>query len=151
MMHVIISHAKPSDIKPMAGLLAELFSIETDFPIDEEKQIQALSQLVPDAMCDVIVAKDGDNLVGMATMQPVISTAEGGYVGIIEDVVVTESYRGNHIGTQLIAYLEASAAKKGFKAVKLLADKTNVPALHFYKATGFAQTQMMMLRRRLER
>ena len=151
MMNVIISHAKPSDIKPMAGLLAELFAIETDFPIDEEKQIQALSQLVPDAMCDVIVAKDGGELVGMATMQPVISTAEGGYVGIIEDVVVTKSYRGKHIGTQLIAYLEASAVKKGFKAVKLLADKNNVSALHFYKATGFAQTHMMMLRRRLER
>lgn len=150
-MNLTISHAKPSDIQPMVGLLTELFSIETDFPIDEEKQIQALSLLVPDAMCDVIVAKEDDRLVGMATMQPVISTAEGGYVGIIEDVIVTESYRKRRVGTQLITYLEASAAKKGFKAVKLLADKTNTPALHFYKTSGFAQTQMMMLRRRLAR
>jgi len=147
-MNLTISHAKPSDIKPMAGLLAELFAIETDFAISEEKQIQALAMLVPDAMCDVIVAKDGDKLVGMATMQPIISTAEGGYVGLIEDVVVTEAYRQKRIGTQLIAFLEASAAKKGFKAVKLVADKTNTPALHFYKSTGFAQTHMMMLRRR---
>ncbi len=150
-MNLTIAHAKPSDITPMAGLLAELFSIETDFPIDEEKQIQALSLLVPDAMCDVIVAKDDDRLIGMATMQPIISTAEGGYVGIIEDVIVSETYRNRRIGTQLIAYLEASAAKKGFKAVKLLADKNNTPALHFYKTTGFAQTHMMMLRRRLGR
>lgn len=148
-MNLTISHAKSSDIKAMAVLLAELFTIETDFPVNEEKQIQALSLLVPDAMCDVIVAKDDDKLVGMATMQPVISTAEGGYVGVIEDVIVTESHRNQRIGTQLIAYLEASAVKKGFKAIKLLADKSNTPALHFYKATGFAQTQMIMLRRRL--
>lgn len=148
-MNLTITHAKSSDINAMTALLAELFAIETDFPVDDEKQIRALALLVPDAMCDVIVAKEGDKLVGMATMQPVISTAEGGYVGIIEDVIVSESYRKQKIGTRLIAYLEASAAKKGFKAVKLLADKNNSAALHFYKTAGFAQTNMIMLRRRL--
>jgi len=148
-MNLTISQAKPIDIKPMAALIKELFTIESDFPIDENKQIQALSMLVPDAMCDVIVAKVDDVIVGMATMQPVISTAEGGYVGIIEDVVVTRAYRGKHIGSRLIAFLEASATKKGFKAVKLVADRTNADALHFYKSLKFSQTQLMMLRRRL--
>jgi ribosomal protein S18 acetylase RimI-like enzyme len=71
-------------------------------------------------------------------------------VGIIEDVIVTASHRDKGIGRQLIGYMEASAAKKGFKLVKLLSDKTNTSALQFYHSTGFAQTHMMMLRRRLQ-
>lgn len=147
-MNIIVTHALSSDIKAMSSLVGELFAIETDFEINEEKQIQALSLLQPNPMCDVIVAKEGERVVGMATMQPVISTAEGGYVGIIEDVIVTKSHRKQGIGSKLVAFLEECALKRRYKVVKLLADKENTDALHFYKSQHFAQTRLIMLRKR---
>lgn len=45
-------------------------------------------------------------IVGMATIQTLISTAEGGRVGLVEDVVVDESFRGKGIGKLLLAGIE---------------------------------------------
>ncbi len=151
-MSYTISQATPKDILQLLPLLQQLFAIESDFEFDEAKHFKALTLIIADVMCDVAVACDPEGeIVGMATMQPSISTAEGGFVGVIEDVVVDIAHRGKGLGRQLVNYLIEQAARKDFFAVKLLADKTNTPALHFYKSLGFSQTQLMMLRKRIPR
>jgi hypothetical protein len=53
-IEVLIRAARPSDIPRMTVLLAELFSIESDFTPDVEKQIRGLSVLVagpPGRLC----------------------------------------------------------------------------------------------------
>jgi len=42
----VIRTAKLADVPAMAGLLAELFAIETDFPIDRAKQERALRMII---------------------------------------------------------------------------------------------------------
>ena len=46
-MDITIRTARPEDIPRMTDLLAELFSIETDFAPDVEKQIRGLSAWSP--------------------------------------------------------------------------------------------------------
>ena len=144
-----ISQAEPADIPGLLPLLRQLFSIEADFDFDEEKHTRAFQLIVADVMCDIAVVREGETIIGMATMQPSISTAEGGYVGIIEDVVIDGDYRGRGLGRKVVHYLIDRARLKAYTAVKLLADKNNTPALHFYKRLGFSQTQLLMLRKRI--
>lgn len=144
-----ITQADPGDIPELIPLLRQLFAIETDFYFDEEKHARAFGLIIADVMCDVAVIRLDGKIIGMATMQPSISTAEGGYVGIIEDVVIDSRHRDKGLGKRIVGYLIGRARLKAFAAVKLLADKTNTPALRFYKSLGFSQTQLLMLRKRI--
>jgi hypothetical protein len=50
----------------------------------------------------VSVAVAGDNIIGMATVQTPVSTAERGRVGLVEDVIVDGRFRCRNVGTHLI-------------------------------------------------
>lgn len=149
-MDVTIRTARPEDIPRMADLLAELFSIEADFTPDSEKQVRGLSALVagPQGRACVLVAEQGGMIAGMAMVQTLISTAEGGRVGLVEDVVVHRDFRGRGIGTRLIAAVVDWARSHGLARLQLLADRDNHRALDFYASRGWGSTRLVCLRRR---
>ena len=70
-------------------LLGELFSIEADFSFDPEKQRRGLADLLGrgDEACLLVCEREGE-VVGMCSVQALVSTAEGGKVGLVEDMVV---------------------------------------------------------------
>ena len=74
-------------------------------------------------------------IVGMATLQLLISTAEGGTAGVIEDLVVSESMRGQGIGQALLNHLCGWAEGQGITRLQLLADRDNQAALDFYASS----------------
>jgi GNAT superfamily N-acetyltransferase len=82
----------------------------------------------------------------MATVQIVVSTAEGARSGWIEDVVVREDMRGAGIGTLLMADIAQWARANNLARLQLLADRRNRPALAFYDRLAFQTTNMICLR-----
>lgn len=142
-----IRHAVAADIDNMVSLLEELFAIEDDFPIDRFAQRQGLELLLKDPEAIVLVAEEMGNVVGMATMQRLVSTAAGGYVGLIEDVVVAGSFRGEGIGTQLLESLIEESDKKNYLRLALAADERNIRAIAFYEHYGFHVGRMGMMYR----
>jgi hypothetical protein len=71
-------------------LLNELFSREADFDVDEKCQHRGLKLMLDGCgnhRC-VKVADVAGAVVGMCTAQILISTAKGGLVALIEDMVV---------------------------------------------------------------
>lgn len=142
-----IRKAVPADIDAMSMLLAQLFSIEQDFRPDNTKQRSGLEKLLaaPDAYA--IVAEEQGAVVGMASLQLLISTAEGGRCGLIEDVVVDEPCRGRGVGNALMSHLLQWAGGKGLTRLQLLADRENQPALGFYQGLGWSVTNLTALRR----
>lgn len=145
---VIIREAVLQDMDALAGLLIQLFSIETDFNIDEPKHRRGLAMMLEDndSRC-VMVAEQNGRVIGMCTVQLVVSTAEGGLSGLVEDVVVDSDCRGKGIGRRLLRAIEKRAVSKGALRLQLLADKTNPPALSFYEKMNWKQTKMICLRR----
>ena len=119
MQKTIIRLADISDIEAIAGLLAELFSIEKDFKIDKQKQLDALSIILQEPSSVCIVAVIENEVVGFASMQRVISTAIGGYSGLIEDVIVQEDKRKIGIGNMLLDRLFLEAKCHNFKREKI--------------------------------
>jgi len=140
----MIRPAYSEDIDQMAGLLSELFTIEDDFVIDREKQIRALQMLLenPDAL--VLVVEAEGKIVGMASLQRLISTAAGEYVGLIEDVVVTQKFRGKGIGRSLFESVLSEAKARGYARLQMAVLSDNVAASHFYAQFGFQRSSMLM-------
>jgi ribosomal protein S18 acetylase RimI-like enzyme len=144
---VSIRPAATSDIAGMSLLLSQLFAIESDFTPDDEKQRRGLKLLLETAGAQILVAEVRGRLVGMVTMQTLVSTAEGGRVGLVEDLVLDAEYRGMRIGAGLLAQLQSRARKMGLSRLQLAADKTNSAALEFYRKVGWEQTSLLLLRR----
>jgi GNAT superfamily N-acetyltransferase len=137
-----LRRARSSDLSAMADLLGELFGIETDFMARPERQRAGLRALLRGKGRYAIVAEEDGTVVGMATLQIIVSTAEGGPVGLVEDVVVCSHYRGRGIGTKLLTALEAIARREGLLRLQLLADERNGPAACFYGGLGWSMTNM---------
>jgi ribosomal protein S18 acetylase RimI-like enzyme len=144
---ITIRTAEPSDVAQLAALLEELFAIEADFAFDRDKQIQGLKQLLASEKDALFVAESDRRVVGMCSLQTLISTAEGGPVGLVEDLIVTEAFRHQGIGEKLLAATVDWAERRGLKRLQLLADKNNGPALQFYAKQAWQPTQLICLRK----
>jgi ribosomal protein S18 acetylase RimI-like enzyme len=137
-----IRKAQFDDLRVMARLIGELFAIESDFKSDFDKQYTGLKLLFRENNTDILVAKYRNTAIGMVTVQRVISSAEGGYAGLIEDVIVREEYRGMGVGSRLIERVVSLARERGYLRLQLAADKANHRALEFYTRHGFHKTHM---------
>lgn len=149
--------ATHSDIPTLCGLLEELFTLESDFQPDKHKQTQALQRLIDKSeggtdqpACVVWVAEHGGQVIGMCSLQVLISTAEGGDVGLVEDVILDADFRGQGIGQQMLRRLEIWACEHGLTRLQLLADAQNASANAFYERQGWNRMQMLALRKNLK-
>ncbi len=143
----MIFQANRQDINDMLLLLQQLFGIEEDFKFDAARQRRGLELLLDSANAVIMVAKENHAVIGMGTAQLVISTAEGGFSLLIEDVAVMPSRQKRGIGSKLLQALGDWGAERGAGRMQLLADKTNSPALDFYQKQGWQQTQLICLRK----
>lgn len=145
-----ISEAGPGDLSALADLLAELFALERDFQPDRGRQLAGL-RLIADnpALGRLFVLRVDGRVAGMANALITVSTAEGGRVLLLEDVILSQASRGAGLGRRLVSHVLAWAAAEGLCRVTLLADRDNAPALAFYRRLGFETSNMTVLRRAL--
>ncbi len=151
---VSIRTASERDIPQLVGLLAELFTLEADFQVDPEKQARGLALLITSLKDVVWVAEVSEavdaihtnTVIGMCSVQTFISTAEGGTVGMIEDLIVSSAYRKQGVASLLLAEVFKWSASQRLKRLQLLADQHNQEALAFYKKQGWDTTQLICLR-----
>ena len=142
-----IGFATADDVPALVALLGELFSQEADFQPDPEKQQRALDYLLahPEAG-RLFVLREAGRVIGMANALCSVSTAEGGPVLMLEDVIVAAHARGRGLGRQLIAHVLQWARSEGFLRVTLLTDGANAGAQGFYQACGFSRSGMVLYR-----
>ncbi len=147
-MDLRIRPACDADLPVLVRLLGDLFALEPDFPVDPGRQRRGLALMLSDPrQRAVLVAERGGEVIGMATGQLVVSTAEGGVSALVEDLIVDARARRGGVGLALLSALEVWAARRGATRLQLLADRENGPALTFYARAGWSSTRMVCLRR----
>jgi GNAT superfamily N-acetyltransferase len=131
-------------------MLQELFEIESDFSPDNVRQQSGLRLLLsePDAL--VLVAEADGRAIGMCTVQKIISTAQGGMSGLVEDMFVKKEYRRQGVGRSLLEAAEEWAGINRLSRLQLLAEADNAPALSFYSEGGWESTNLVCRRKFLD-
>lgn len=144
-----IRAATESDLDAMTQLIGRLFALEPDFSFDLGQVRRGLGLLLAKKEAAALwVAEQGSQVIGMCSAQIVISTAEGGPVAWVEDVVVRPDLRGRGIGRQLLEAVTTWAKRRGLTRLQLLTDCENETALGFYRQGGWQTTRMLCLRLR---
>lgn len=145
-----IRNARHGDMETLVELLGELFSLEADFSPDEGKQRRGLKMLLDGCgkhRCVKVADIDGA-VIGMCTAQLMISTAEGAFSALVEDLVVHPAYRRQGAGRALLDAVELWARDHGASRLQLLADRDNDPGLAFYKTRSWKHTRLICLKKK---
>jgi GNAT superfamily N-acetyltransferase len=99
---VEICEAGKEHLPALVRLLAELFAQERGFSPDPEKQSRGLGLILDDPkLGQLFVARLNGEVIAMANLLITVSTAEGGFVALLEDMIVAKQHRGQGIGRQL--------------------------------------------------
>lgn len=145
-----IAIAEINDIPKLCALLKYLFAQEVEFKANDKLQAQGLASIISDSeIGNIIVAREANDIIGMVNLLYTVSTALGGRVAILEDMVVNPAVRSKGIGSELLLYSVELAQQKGCQRITLLTDFDNENAHRFYQKHGFDRSSMTVFRKSL--
>jgi N-acetylglutamate synthase-like GNAT family acetyltransferase len=146
--HLRVEPASIEDLPQLVALTMDLFAHSGDLRADSQVQEHGLRLILEQpARGRIFVLRSDDTIFGMVNLLFTISTAMGGFVILMEDVIVHPVHRGHGFGSMLIEYVLDFAKKKDFKRITLLTDKISADSQHFFKKMGFEYSSMIPMRR----
>ena len=142
-----IEQATLEDLPQLTDLLFDLFTQEADFVPDRAKQMRGLRLILEQPNRGrIFVLRQNGTIFGMINLLFTISTAEGGFVIMLEDVIVHRDHRGKGFGDKLLGHAIEYAKKKDFCRITLLTDRLNEQGQQFFRAHGFVESKMIPMR-----
>ena len=124
------------------GFLKSLDSLKKASDLDKEVAKDILRKIILNPNHIIHVAEDNGKIVGSTTLlieQKFIHN--GGYVGHIEDVVVSKEFEGRGIGIKLVtSLLEIANTRNCYKTILDCKDEL----IPFYERIGFKQESNQM-------
>jgi GNAT superfamily N-acetyltransferase len=144
----VIEQATLEDLPQLVELLTDLFSHEGgDFVPNRAKQMRGLRLILeqPNRGRIFVLRKNG-MILGMINLLFTISTAEGGFVILLEDVIVHQDFRRHGYGSRLLQHALDYARKKDFGRITLLTDRLDEESQEFFERHGFYKSKMIPMR-----
>ena len=139
-----IEAATKADLPALTKLLAVLFAQEAEFTPNPEVQCRGLPRTITNREVGIVlVANEGETVLGMVILLYTVSTALGGRVALLEDMVVGPKARGGGVGSHLLQRAVAVAEAAGCLLITLFTDQQNLSSQRFYKRHGFAPSSMV--------
>lgn len=143
-----VEPATIEDLPALTELVMNLFDLSGDFTPDRAVQERGLQLILEQPNRGrIFLVRTHDQIFGMVNLLFTISTARGGFVILMEDVVIHPDHRGQGYGTMLIDYVAEFAKKKHFKRITLLTDRISAESQEFFKKQGFEYSNMIPMRR----
>jgi len=142
-----IEPATLEDLPSLAQLLMDLFAQESDFRPDYNSQIRGLRLILEQpSRGRVLVLRSATQIIGMINLLFTISTAEGGFVILLEDLIIHKDFRGQGFGSELLKHAIEYAKQKDFLRITLLTERAGEEALAFFEKHGFQRSGMVPMR-----
>jgi len=143
-----VEAATIEDLPALIQLTMDLFSRSGDFKPDEAAQERGLRLILEQPNRGrIFVLRNNDRIFGMVNLLFTISTARGGFVLLMEDVVIHPDHRGQGYGGMLINHVFEFAKQKSFKRITLLTDRVSAESQEFFKKHGFEYSNMIPMRK----
>ena len=135
-MHVTIRNARPEDMQAVRQLIVELAVFERE-PEAVEVTVDMLKHdaFGTDPVFTCFVAEADNAVVGTAIVYDRYSTWKGRILHL-EDLIVTEQYRGNGIGGLLLDQVVRYGFERAVKRISWNVLDWNEEAITFYESKG---------------
>jgi len=143
---LIVRDATPEDATAIAPLLDAL-----GYPADVEAIAVRLRELsAADPTGRVLVAVDGDQLVGFATLHstPVLHRATA--VGRVTGIAVRPSVQGSGVGRELLRAAERYFRAHGLERIEVTSGPMHTAAYQFYRRLGYVDQGVRFAKKLIE-
>jgi GNAT superfamily N-acetyltransferase len=142
-----ISTANLNNLPELVDLLNDLFTQDIEFIPDLKKQKAGLEAIIANPeIGEILVLKGDGKILGMVSLLYSISTALGGKVAILEDMIIHQDYRGKGLGKELLGEAIRFSKERNCLRLTLLTDFNNDTAISFYQHFGFKKSEMIPMR-----
>ncbi|NER78940.1 MAG: GNAT family N-acetyltransferase [Leptolyngbya sp. SIO1D8] len=144
-MNIRYDLAQLKDVDLLLQLINEFCELD-NHSFDRAKAHKTVSNLIQNKSYGriwLIVA--GDRPVGYAVITLGYSLEYHGCDAFVDEIYLRESYRGQGIGTQTFAFLEAECQQLGLNALHLEVMPDNRKAYEFYRKLGYLDRQSSLL------
>jgi GNAT superfamily N-acetyltransferase len=142
-----IEPATLEDLPQLAELVMELMEIEQDFSPNRAKQEHGLRLILEQpSRGRIFDLRTDDQIIGMVNLLFTISTAVGGHVILLEDLIVHPDHRAQGYGGRLLEYVNSFAKRKGFLRITLLTVRVSEDSQAFFESHGFQRSAMIPMR-----
>jgi RimJ/RimL family protein N-acetyltransferase len=142
-----IEPATIEDLPLLTELLMDLFAQESDFRPNHANQMRGLRLILEQpSRGRIFVLRSPNQIIGMINLLFTISTAEGGFVILLEDLIINSGFRRQGMGSELLNYAIDYAKQKNFLRITLLADRMSESSIAFFEKHGFERSDMVPMR-----
>jgi ribosomal protein S18 acetylase RimI-like enzyme len=136
------------DLPKLTELVMDLFAESDEFDSNHDVQERGLALILEQpSRGRIFVVRNETRIIGMVNLLFTISTAMGGFVILMEDVIVHPAHRGQGYGSMLLDHVIEFAKQKDFKRITLLTDKISAESQNFFRKNGFEYSNMIPMRR----
>ena len=143
-----VEPATIEDLPALTELVMNLFTVSSDFTPDRMVQERGLQLILEQPNRGrIFVVRNDDQIFGMVNLLFTISTARGGFVILMEDVVIHPAHRSQGFGSMLVDYVVEFAKSKQFKRITLLTDSISAESQEIFKKRGFEHSTMIPMRK----
>lgn len=131
-----IRPAEPSDLHGVMAVVAQLWpGVTVDLASMEQAFIEGLDDIRRRYW---VAVDDSGQVVGFGSLSWGGTLWEGGFsVGMLDELVVDEGWRGKGVGERLLKQITDFAKSRGFKAIELMTAGHREAAHRFYEKRGF--------------
>lgn len=139
----VLSEATDSAYKDISAILTQFHSD----PELSATKLENLQAIVSDPHIHLIVARDGEKIVGMAILFVMVHPDD--ISGYVDYVVVDDAYRGQGIGSQIMQKLMSVAREHHVEELNLTSRPSREAANHLYQKLGFEKRDTNVYRLKL--
>lgn len=141
---------EPATIEDLPGLIelvADLMELQDDFTPDREAHDRGIRLILEEpSRGRIFVLRNDERIIGMVNLLFTISTALGGFVILLEDVVIHPDHRNQGYGAVLLQHVIDFGKQKDFKRITLLTDKLGSTSQEFFQRHGFEFSRLIPMR-----
>lgn len=131
-MNILIREAEGSDAESLLTLINEMAESQGDTPTLTSGNLQANLE---DKTCRALLAIADEETIAYAAWNKGFHTYDGPFI-YIDDIFVSEPYRKQDIGSQLLAEIANIATKAGCRNIEWLVAKDNGTSLQWAEKLG---------------
>lgn len=129
--------AEKSDTETLVEFIRE-FHEEEHLPFDDNSVRTMLAEMLnDDSLGRVWLIQDGSEPIGYIVLTFSYSLEFQGRDGLIDELYIRESHRGQGIGTSALKFVEGVCPSLGIQALHLEVDRKNTAAQSLYRQVGF--------------
>jgi mycothiol synthase len=132
-----VTYLKEGDEPLLANLQNRIFTGSWGFSPNSPEEIEYYLDLTQCRVSDVLLLKDGDNLVGYLWAHASVGEDSARHRGRIHMFGIVPEYQGRGLGKKLLSIGLADLRDREFKRVELTVDEANRPAFALYNSLGF--------------